>query len=151
MATNVIWVDANVDNCENTSYKEEMKSMEDIKLKWFKDPSQAIDYLKQIKFEETKIIISWRLYAEFIENFVENIKEINVVPKIIIFTGRKSSFIKYNQQYANYIYHDYYNYGGIQVSFLDVKKFLADKSDEKGKEIHEDDCMSVISEDMYRQ
>ena len=40
--------------------------------------------------------------------------------------------------------------GGIRVPRIQ-RGYVQGRDDEKGKEIHEDDCMSVISEDMYRQ
>lgn len=61
---NVIWIDQNVDNVINKLYVKEIESMNLFKFKTFKIIDDAINYLKEIKFEETKIIISGRFYSE---------------------------------------------------------------------------------------
>ena len=91
--SNIIWVDSNVDNEENSKYQKELESIWYIKLKCFKNIKDSINYIKQIKFVETKIIISGRLYIEFIDTFIKNINNINVIPKIIIFTKNKDNII----------------------------------------------------------
>ena len=136
--SNVVWIDANVDNKENTLYRKELEEFEFLKLKCFKNTKEAIDYLKEIQFQETKVITSGRLYIEFLKSFMENLSEINVIPKIIIFTGRKGLFIEYNQQYKEYIEHPYYDYGGIKINFLEIKDFLKN-SDIANKSNDEED------------
>ena len=122
--SNVIWIDSNIDNKENTKYRKELESSGDFKLICFKDIKESIDYIKTIQFIETKIIISGKLYVEFIKLFIENLKDINVIPKIIIFTSKKELFIENNKQYLEYINHSFYNFGGIQTTFKEIKKFL---------------------------
>ena len=61
----------------------------------------AFNYMKNLKFQETKVILSGRLYSEFIKDFKENLKEIFIVPIIIVFTRNKDNFIKYNKEYLN--------------------------------------------------
>ena len=47
----------------------------------------AISELKKYKFRETIIIISGKLFFDFISQFNNNLKDIFVIPKIIIFTS----------------------------------------------------------------
>ena len=88
---NVIWIDPNVDNIENTQYSEEIKSINKklIKFEPFKNIDKAIDYMKTIKFDETKVIISSKLYYDFVKEFKDNINDMCISPKIIIFTRDK--------------------------------------------------------------
>ena len=85
LISNVLWIDGNIENEENSIYRKELESICYLKLTCFKNTKEAIDYLKIIEFVETKIIVSGRLYIEFIKMFIENIKEINVIPKIVIY------------------------------------------------------------------
>ena len=128
LISNVLWIDGNIENEENSIYRKELESICYLKLTCFKNTKEAIDYLKIIEFVETKIIVSGRLYIEFIKMFIENIKEINVIPKIVIFTKNKDLFLENNKQYINYINHSFYNFGGIKILFEEVKDFLMNKN-----------------------
>ena len=136
--SNIIWIDPNIDNTENAGYRKEMNSIGFRKVKCFKNIKEAIDYLKQIQFEETKIIISGKLYIKFLDIFIRNFNEINVIPKIIIFTRQKKLFINQNEKYKEYINHSYYNFGGIQTSFIEIKNFILNKNQEKSSKITQD-------------
>ena len=120
--TNLIWIDVNYDNKENTSYLKEFKKIKTLKIKCFKDNDEAIKYIKAIKFEETTIIISGSLYTKFIEKFKENITDIYIIPKIVVFTKNKEDFIKYNGK--NLDDSQFYFLGGVQLFFDDIKDFL---------------------------
>ena len=124
MTTNVLWIDANLDNYENQEYVKELKLDSSIRLKLFKNIEQAIEQLKYIEFKETKIIISGIFYNEFIKKFKENILDMYIAPKIIIFTRDRENFIKLNKDYYN---DKFYSYGGIVTSFYEVKEFLKTK------------------------
>jgi hypothetical protein len=126
--SNVIWIDSNVYNEENAQYRKELESIWYFKVKCFENIKEAINYLKEIQFVETKIVVSGRLYTEFLSKFIENLKEINVIPKIIIFAKEKESFIKNNQKYEEYINHSFYNFGGIKTTFEEIKNFLINQN-----------------------
>ena len=121
--TNVIWLDANYDNEENRLYIKELESNGNLKINCFKDTDEVIGYIKKIKFEETYIIISGRLYAEFITKFRENINEINVIPKIIVYTKNKTNF-KNNEENKNLIDDKFYGLGGVKTNFKNIQKFI---------------------------
>ena len=82
---NVIWFDENYDRGENIGYLNELKTYQNLKIKCFKKIEIGIKYIKAIKFEVTNIILSGRLYIEFIKKFRDEIKDIYIIPKIIIF------------------------------------------------------------------
>ena len=120
----LIWIDPNIDNNENTGYSKELRSMKSLKvIKLFKKIDESIDYMKKIEFDETKIIVSGRLYTELVEKFKKNIKEMYITPKIIVFTGSKENFIELNKNYENKD-NKFYTFGGIAVGFSQIKTFL---------------------------
>ena len=61
MESNLIWIDTNIDNKENSEYKQILTSINSIRLKTFKNIELAIKFMKEIEYQETKIIISGRL------------------------------------------------------------------------------------------
>ena len=101
MKSNVIWIDPDLDNEENKKYAKELKSISSFIVQLFKNIDKAIDHLKYIEFQETKIILGSKLYNKFIEQFKENIIDMCVAPKIIIFTSNKQQFIDDNKDYNN--------------------------------------------------
>ena len=93
----LIWIDPNVDNEENKKYVANMENIGFKNIQCFKSTEDGINYLKTIKFESTKIILSGRLFIDFIKKFKENIKEMLIIPKIAVFTGDKEKFLEYNK------------------------------------------------------
>ena len=131
MTTIVLWIDSNIDDQENQAYVKELKSIGSLRLKVFKDIGSAIEQLKYIEFQETKIVISDSLYSGLIKSFKENILEMYIAPKIIIFTKNKDNFIKENKDYKD-DKNTFYTFGGIATTIEEVKEFLINK---KTKEI----------------
>ena len=129
--SNIIWIDSNVDNEENRGYLKDLQSYNYFKIKCFKNIDEAINIIKKIEFEETYIILSGRLYIKFIEKFKENLKDVYIIPKIIIFTENKDKFIEYNKEYSNILNHPFYNLGGIKTSFDEIKKFILNPINKK--------------------
>ena len=99
--SHTIWIDPNIDKGENIGYGKELESINFYKPQLCKKVSEAIDYLRTIKFEETKIIVSGKLYAELVANIKENIRDIYTIPKIIVFTSNEGKFIEKNNYYQN--------------------------------------------------
>ena len=119
--SNVIWIDPNIDNEENTKYIKELQDINCFNIRYFKNVMDAITLIKSIRFIETNIIISGSLYSEFVEKFKENITNIFIIPKIIIFTLNKEKFL---ENYQNINSNSFFNLGGIQTSFKKIKEFL---------------------------
>jgi hypothetical protein len=130
IVTNVIWIDPNIKNEENSGYKTELEKIGNIRLKCFEKVEEAINQLKKIQFEETKIIISGKVFVDFVLLFQENILDMRVVPKIIIFTGNKEKFLEKNRGYKSIIDDLFYIYGGIKILFQDIKAFITSENKE---------------------
>ena len=125
----VIWIDQNVYNSINNIYAKELRAIKSIEfLELFKNTKEALTYLKKIRFDETIIIVSGRLYSELVEKFKENLLEINTIPKIIVFTSSRSKFIEFNQDYENEN-NRFYNFGGIASSFKQIEDFFKSKNE----------------------
>ena len=123
MNSNLIWIDANVDNEENTEYTKLLESINSLKLRIFKNVDDAINLMENICYEETKVMVSGRLYPEFVAKFKENIIYMRISPKIIVFTGDKSKFLGYNPDYQKPD-NKFYSYGGVYDDFDEIKQCL---------------------------
>lgn len=95
----IIWVDQDINSYENQGYIKQLEKFGYDNLKLFDKVNNAFDYMKLLKFEDTKIIVSGRLFIEFINVFKENIMYLCFAPKIIIFTRNKQKFLKYNHDF----------------------------------------------------
>jgi len=124
----IIWIDPNINNNENTKYIKDLESFKNTRIYPFKDISDSLEKIKTIKFEETHIIVSGSLYSEFIKKLEENIRDIYVVPKIIIFTLNKERFLDLNKDYKE---NTFYSLGGIETSFDRIKSFIFNPQNRK--------------------
>ena len=118
----IIWIDPNIDNYENKSYIQDLISNHSFNLSKYNNVEEAINYMKLLKFMEIKVIISGRFYLEFVKSFKNNILNMYNAPKIIVFTREVSNFYKKNVEYKNL--ENFYKYGGIKTTFIEVKQFL---------------------------
>ena len=118
----IIWIDEHLDNEENFQYSKVLESIGLLSFRLFKEVDKAINHMKFIKFYETKVIISGRLYSEFVKKFKENILDMYVAPKIIVFTKNQEKFIQYNREFKQN--HNFFSFGGIATNFDDIKIFL---------------------------
>ena len=123
MESKVIWIDENIDNEENTTYIDDLESSFSVKITPCKNVYTAINKLKEIKFIETKVIISGKLYNEFVRMFKDSITTIFVAPKIIVFTKDKTKFLENHRNFEN---NDniFYNHCGVADSLIEIIKFL---------------------------
>ena len=120
---NVIWLDPDIDNEENTKYINRLESDGNLKVICFKEVEEGIEYTKKINFEETNIIISGKLYSQFLSMFKEYINEINVIPKFIVFT-RFEEYFRNKIENKDFINNPFYISGGINTKFNNVKEFI---------------------------
>ena len=122
--SNLIWIDTNIDNSENTKYSKELQTIKSLKeIKLFKKLDEAFDYMKIIKFEDTIIIVSGRFYSELVEKFKKKIIDMFFIPIIIVFTSSKSKFLEFNIDYE-YYNNKFYAFGGIATQFEQIKNYL---------------------------
>lgn len=84
---NVLWLDFNVNNEENSKYQDIIIKMNKFYLFVFTETKKCLLILKEIRFIKTYIIISGSKSEEFFKEFEKIIGEIKVNPIIIIFTS----------------------------------------------------------------
>ena len=137
----IIWIDREIYNEENQGYVKDLEQLGYKKLRLFEKIGEALDYMKSIQFEETKIIVSGRLFNEFINIFKANILDICFMPKIIVFTGNKKRFLSYNQDYEK-IENKFYTYGGIATIIDEIKDFLNKENNNINKNLLIDSQMN---------
>ena len=118
----IIWIDQKIYNKENLEYVKELKELGYKNIRLYEKVGQAIDYMKSILFKETKIIVSGRLFNEFIIILKVNIKDICLAPKIIIFTRSIEKFLVFNHDYEK-IENKFYTFGGIATKIGEIKDF----------------------------
>ena len=145
MESKVFWIDANIDNEENTRYIYELEKFYSIKVTPFNIVYKAIQELKNKdnKFIELKIIVSGILYNEFIKMFKDEIINIFVAPKIIVFTKNVEKFKEINKEYEN-IDNIFYSSYGVVNSFFEIINFL--KEGLTSNKINIPDCARLTFE-----
>ena len=142
----IIWIDEKIDNPENKRYLAELGFIENSKqvndnlnnthfnLNITEDIKSNIQYdiikstkvnlaiveLKKYKFRETIIIISGKLFFDFVSQFNNNLKDIFVIPKIIIFTSEIKNY-SINENFPN---HKFYSSYYITNKFSELKNFI---------------------------
>lgn len=117
---NVLWVDPNVKNQENTNYEEILSKIPQISLIKYTNVGETIIDLKSINFKKTFIIVSGSFSKEFFISLEEIINELKVAPKIIIFT----SFEKFNMIKKNILSLDKYDLFDINLVYDNFRPVL---------------------------
>ena len=120
---NLIWIGIDVENEEYKAFLNELNALLHSEIKCFINEEEGINYIKTIKFEN---IINGKFYINFIQQFFENLHEIYIIPKIIIFSKDKDDLLESSKNYENIITNPFYNFEGIKTSFDESKKFLKD-------------------------
>ena len=134
--SNIIWMDPNiVGDKENQSYLNELKTKVTDNVVTSKTVKDGINQINNILFEETIIIVSGKLFKEFIDEFKKNINNLCFVPNIIIFTANINQFLySLDDNFRNNIINDnFYNSGGVQTNFSEVLEFA--KNPKKNKKV----------------
>jgi len=140
--SNVVWINPFMDDDENIRFVKELENTGYLRVRCFKKIDEAINYIKSIRFEETKIIVNGKLYIQFIEKFIDNLKDIYIIPKIIIYSKNKNKFIENCKEYKNIINHSFYNFDGIKTTLDEVKKFIINYKEKKILNRNEDDQLT---------
>ena len=121
--TQVIWIDPLVDSFTNQGIFQRLRIKGSLKVKECINVFEALYYIKHIKFEETKIIVSGKFYFELVKIFKEHLIKMHIAPKIIVFTLNKQKFLEYNKDYLE-SKNKFYNFGGIATKFEEIEDFL---------------------------
>ena len=142
--TLIVWMDPNINSNENRTTQNEIKRHKGIELESFNSVEKGINILKKEKFKNTIIITSGSFYPSFYNEFQKIIKEIIIIPKIIIYTREKWKFISDNENILP-IKHPFYNSGGVVESLEDVKRFIESSisQNEPGFEGNNDELFKI--------
>ena len=95
--TQVVWIDPLADSFTNQGIFQRLRIKGSLKVKECINVFEALYYMKHIKFEETKIIVSDKFYSELVKIFKEHIIKMYIAPKIIVFTLNKQKFLEYKR------------------------------------------------------
>ena len=123
ISSNIIWISLNK-NIEINKYLKELETSQFYKTHLFNSIEESINKIKKIRFEETIIIINGNLYIQFVETFQKNLKNIYIIPKMIIFTENKEDFLKKNIKHRNLFNNAFYNSGGIKTNVKEINKYI---------------------------
>ena len=120
----IIWIDYNIDNEENTKYKEEL--LENYTLIECKLINQGLDEIKKLKFEKVILILSKTTFNEFIPLFEKEKIKICCSLNIIVFTKKDGltlveDICKKNKEISSGYLFDRTN---IFYNFEQVKDFI---------------------------
>ena len=129
----IIWIDPNVEGNENTCYYNELNQNIDYKILKAETVEEGINHINKIKFEETIIIVSGKIFKEFTDAFKKNINNLCFMPNIIIFTANPNLFYsKLDSNFIhNYIGNKFYNSGNVQTDFNKVLEFIKNPKKDK--------------------
>ena len=124
---NIIWIGQDIYTPQNQFYFNNLNQIINnnninnrTSFESFANVQEAMEKIKRIKFKATIIILSGDLCIDFITQFCNNMKDIFIIPNIIIFTNDP---MKYDQ----IIKTKFFKNGGIKASFQDVVNFIIDQ------------------------
>ena len=89
-------------------------------VKSFDKIEDLMKFIKNILFKDTYLIITDTVFKDFISIFYQQMKDIYVIPKFIIYS-KNSSYL--NTKIDNK-YHDYFEFGERQTSFIKIAYFI---------------------------
>ena len=127
----IIWVDNKINNKENTSHlkyiqEHELYKAYNLMIIPFENLEVAFDFiLSQINFKLLFIIISGRLYSDYLDLLNQKKNSIKCVPICTIFTSNKIKETLINKKFEYYLSQDaidsinsnFYNLGGVSSNF----------------------------------
>ena len=148
----VFWIDKNVKNEENTKYIAYLKK-NNFAISTYEDLEKGLNEIlnnKKNNFKDINIILTGSFYKDFVLTFKKQLKDICIVPKIVIFTKDKESFLEKNSNIKDIIENKFYNLGGIQTLFKGVyDDFLIKKLWKKNYNIEDKSLNSTTEGDQY--
>ena len=154
----IIWIDKNIYNNENRSYLTQLgydiksnyfhnniqhnesysqlpiNTMNKINksnpyIHPFERITEAIKYIKSLRFDSTFIIVSGSSFVDFVKEFHKNINDIYIIPKIIIFTLNNRN-IELPKEIQKNNLDIFYKCGDVQKDFNKIKEFIEKKQEE---------------------
>ena len=130
----IIWIDQNINNLENQNYLLQLgysnlnRNSVHSEMSYFPQNYQnlpydiqvfdnikdSIEYITSLRFKDTIIIISGDLFNDFIGKLYQRLKDIYIIPYIIVFSLKQRNFSIPNEKYFKLI--------GVETKFEQVKK-----------------------------
>lgn len=92
MNNNIIRKDILDDNTENNLEIPKNDLHFSYIIKKYNNVESSMNFLKNLKFEETIIIVDGCIFIDFVKKFHESLKDIYIIPKIIIFSNSNRKF-----------------------------------------------------------
>ena len=86
--------------------------------------SEAFKIIKKFVFQPTIFILDGIIYFDFIKIFTKNLKRIKIIPKIIVLTKDEKIKNKINDMNNDRLDISFYNYNGINTSFIYLKSLI---------------------------
>lgn len=80
----------------------------------FEDIKSGFEIIKKQRFQETFIIVGARLFPEFFKTFNENLKNIYIIPKIILFNPQRIIFPDEIKQQKYFNLYECFEFEGIK-------------------------------------
>ena len=122
----LIWIDAKVNNQENTKYQKKLKKDYNLTIEAYETAEKGIKALEGIQFESIFVITSGTIYPEFFKYMKRTFEELRVIPFSIIFTSSKNNFIQNhkNDEIGKLYNKTFFNRGGVVDRFDGVISFI---------------------------
>ena len=114
-------------NTEAGEFIDKIKNDDKNKLE-FTDINEAMIIIKQLKFQETIIIVNAEIFIDFVKLFYENLLIICIISKIIIFS-EKQIVINFPYNIQNQLF---YTYFGVKNK-KQINNFLKKEAEENSK------------------
>ena len=86
-----------------------------------------MDEIKKLKFVETIIIVAGKLFYNFVKKFNENLKDICIIPKIVVYSPNIKPLPLPNS-IENKVF---YTHFGIKKTPKEIKQFIEEEQKEK--------------------
>ena len=79
--TNILWIDQNVNTNENKIYRNLISDFKNYEIFTFETIVDGLAFIKQLRYTPTYLILSGKLFFDFIISFKEILNEL-LIPKI---------------------------------------------------------------------
>ena len=132
-------------------YQDDIKKYDNIKLKYFEKVNEGINYIKEIRFQKTIIIISQDLFPDFYESFRKNENEMYVLPKIIIFNEINETYDTEKYNTTLLINDEFYNIGGIKNNKDELIAFVESSINKYKPEFEKNNEVRIKNEELKYQ
>ena len=132
-------------------YQDDIKKYDNIKLKYFEKVNEGINYIKEIRFQKTIIIISQDLFPDFYESFRKNENEMYVLPKIIIFNEINETYDTEKYNTTLLINDEFYNIGGIKNNKDELIAFVESSINKYKPEFVKNNEVRIKNEELKYQ